>query len=110
MAETLGEARPFATPKVAAGAFFVHAQNRVLLLRPTYEGDKMLFVFDGGTLSQAQLDAIRFGDGEIGEWRFVDAAELDELTIPRLARRIRQALNARSQQKALYLQQGAVLA
>ncbi len=72
------------------------------------EGDKVLFVFDGGILSPDQLAEIKFEDGEIGEWAFVDAAQLDQLTIPRLARRIRQALLARQQARTLYLQDGSV--
>src|SRR4051812_30805737 len=58
-------------------------------------GDKMLFAFDGGNLSADQLSAIVFRDGEIGEWAFVDDTQLDRLTIPRLARRIRATMKAR---------------
>src|SRR3954447_26147436 len=39
------------------------------------EGDKMLFVFDGGRLTADQLAAIVFEDGEIGEWAFVDDSQ-----------------------------------
>ncbi len=73
------------------------------------EGDKILFVFDGGRLDRGQLERIQFADGEIAEWRFVDAEELDQLTTPRLARRIRSALDARQQGRTLYLQNGGVL-
>jgi ADP-ribose pyrophosphatase YjhB (NUDIX family) len=55
------------------------------------QGTKLLFVFDGGHLTAAQLDAIRFTDGEITEWRFVPPAHLDDYLIPRLARRLRAA-------------------
>jgi 8-oxo-dGTP pyrophosphatase MutT (NUDIX family) len=72
------------------------------------EGDKVLLVFDGGVLSEDKLAGINFVDGEIAEWAFVDADELDQLTIPRLARRIRQALLARQQGRILYLQDGAI--
>jgi 8-oxo-dGTP diphosphatase len=70
------------------------------------EGDKMLFVFDGGRLNADQLSAIVFEDGEIDEWAFVDDSQLDELTIPRLARRIRATLKARREAQATYLEQG----
>ena len=71
------------------------------------EGDKMLFVFDGGTLDQSQLNNVIFRDGEISEWAFVDSSKLDELTIPRLARRIRESIEARRERQTLYLEQGA---
>ncbi|GAB1692777.1 NUDIX domain-containing protein [Krasilnikovia sp. M28-CT-15] len=147
-------ARPFATPRVAAGALFVDDQDRVLMLRPTYkaywdipggyveggespldacmrevreeigldirvtellavdwaphpdEGDKVLFIFEGGRLSPEQLDAIRFVDGEAREWSFVDMERLQDLTIPRLSRRIREALRAHKSARAVYLQEG----
>jgi 8-oxo-dGTP pyrophosphatase MutT (NUDIX family) len=72
------------------------------------EGDKMLFIFDGGFLSPDQLAEIKFVEGEIGHWAFVDPERLDEVTIPRLARRIREALQAWTNARTVYLQMGAV--
>lgn len=147
-------ARPQATPKVAAGALFVDEQERMMLVRPTYkshwdipggyveegesplsacarevyeelglrvaigalltvdwaprpdEGDKILFVFDGGTLTADHLSAVTFNDGEIAEWAFVEDRQLDELTIPRLARRLRASMQARKQARTAYLEEG----
>ncbi|MDI6098181.1 NUDIX hydrolase [Actinoplanes sp. NEAU-A12] len=155
MIDSAEQARPFATPRVAAGALFVDDQGGVLMLRPTYkaywdipggyveegetplnacvrevqeelglqvaiesllavdwapnpdEGDKVLFVFDGGHLRPEQLAAIQFEDGEISQWAFVDQERLDEVTIPRLARRVRAALSARRSAQTVYLQDGA---
>ncbi len=70
------------------------------------EGDKVLFVFDGGTLNHDQLDKIAFRDGEISEWAFVDDSKLDELTIPRLARRIRESVRAHRDVQTAYLEHG----
>jgi 8-oxo-dGTP diphosphatase len=56
------------------------------------EGDKLLFVFDGGMLTDAQHAAIQFTDGEIIEWAYVEPAQLDEYTVDRLARRLRAAV------------------
>lgn len=70
------------------------------------EGDKMLFVFEGSSLRDDQVASIRFQDGEIDEWAFVDRNRLGEFTIPRLAGRIRQALTARREQRTVFLQQG----
>jgi 8-oxo-dGTP diphosphatase len=70
------------------------------------EGDKMLFLFDGGKLTAKQLETVEFRDGEIQEFKFVDEAMLDDLTIPRLARRLRAAMQARHQMRPAYLEQG----
>lgn len=70
------------------------------------EGDKVLFVFDGGRLDDDQLAGIRFTDGEIDEWDLVDEKRLDEVTVPRLSRRIRQALRARDHERPRYLHHG----
>lgn len=154
MIDSADAAQAFATPRVAAGALFVDADQRVLMLRTTYksywdipggyvetgesplaacvrevreelgldvtitgllavdwaphleEGDKILFVFDGGSLTSEQLAQINFVDGEIVEWAFIDVARLDDVTVPRLARRIKKALEAHRQSRTLYLEGG----
>src|SRR5699024_6407182 len=58
------------------------------------EGDKILFIFDGGTLTADQLSAIRLQPSELVEYAFHDLTQADELLIPRLARRLAQALDA----------------
>jgi len=70
------------------------------------EGDKLLFIFDGGQLRAEQVDQIRFVDGEITEYRFATSDEIDELTIPRLARRLRAAIEAQATQCTVYLENG----
>jgi ADP-ribose pyrophosphatase YjhB (NUDIX family) len=72
---------------------------------PDDEGDKLLFVFDGGALSDDDLRRIRHVDGEIGEWRFVTLHELERFTIARLARRIRSTV-AGTGPAATYLENG----
>ena len=72
------------------------------------EGDKILFLFDGGQLTIDQLNGIHFRDGEIREFAFVEDKNLDELTIPRLARRIRATMQARHQTKPAYLEGGVI--
>ncbi|TCK20940.1 NUDIX domain-containing protein [Pseudonocardia endophytica] len=39
--------------------------------------DQIVFVFDGGTLTDEQISGITIGDDEIAAWRFVDPDELD---------------------------------
>jgi 8-oxo-dGTP diphosphatase len=72
------------------------------------EGDKLLFVFDGGVLSLEQIAAIRVDGTEISEFAFRARAELDAALIPRLARRVHAAIDARSLGRAAYLEHGMV--
>jgi 8-oxo-dGTP pyrophosphatase MutT (NUDIX family) len=70
------------------------------------EGDKLLFVFEGGVLSDEQTARIRFDDGELSEWKFVDPQELDLYVPDRLARRIITALSSRDEGIAAYAEHG----
>lgn len=56
------------------------------------EGDKLLFVFDGGPLDPSALDTARLQRSEIGEARFAGPDELPALLPERLVRRVRSAL------------------
>jgi 8-oxo-dGTP diphosphatase len=73
------------------------------------EGDKLLFIFDGGVLSQDQVAAIRVDGTEISEFAFRSRPELDRLLIPRLSRRVHAAIDARSAGRAVYLEHGSAL-
>jgi 8-oxo-dGTP diphosphatase len=70
------------------------------------EGDKLLFVFDGGVLTQAQIASITVDGKEISEFAFHDRGDVDRLLIPRLARRVHAALDAREHGATLYLEHG----
>ncbi|GGM26438.1 NUDIX hydrolase [Micromonospora sonchi] len=70
------------------------------------EGDKLLFIFDGGTLTAQQELAIRFEDAELTEWRYVAAEALEQHGPPRLARRIRTAIAACSAGGSAYAEHG----
>ena len=131
----------FATPRVAAGALFLDAHNRVLLVHPTYketwdipggyvergespaaacarelkeelgidrvplrlinvdwapndhEGDKLLFLFDCGTLD-ADEARIRLPADELDRWAWVDIERLDDYVIDRISRRVRAAVQS----------------
>ncbi|WP_405004396.1 NUDIX hydrolase [Kitasatospora purpeofusca] len=72
------------------------------------EGDKLLFVFDGGILAADELDNIAVDQVEIGEHAFHATNELDGLLIPRLARRIHAACVARTQSATTYLEHGEI--
>lgn len=70
------------------------------------EGDKLLFVFDGGALTEQDQARITFPDGELSEWRFVAVDGLDSYVPARLARRIRTAIHARNHGHAAYAEHG----
>ncbi|MEY9876922.1 8-oxo-dGTP diphosphatase [Streptacidiphilus sp. MAP12-33] len=70
------------------------------------EGDKLLFVFDGGVLPAEERAQINLDGLEIGEYAFHAADQIDELLIPRLARRVHAAIDARSAAATSYLENG----
>ncbi|ARF59598.1 NUDIX domain-containing protein [Streptomyces gilvosporeus] len=70
------------------------------------EGDKVLYVFDGGQLAPDELFEIKLPPDELLAAKFHPADDLDELLIPRLARRVKAAITARSQSHPQYLEHG----
>jgi 8-oxo-dGTP diphosphatase len=73
------------------------------------QGDKLLFIFDGGHLSPAQQTSIRLAEQELTDWRFCPASTLDDLLIPRLARRVHACITTGTTMPARYLEHGAPL-
>ncbi|MEU4830759.1 NUDIX hydrolase [Streptosporangium sp. NPDC023615] len=73
------------------------------------EGDKVLFLFDGGTLSPSMRDSIRLGADELASYDFHSVEELPGLLIERLAKRVLAAVTARSLGRPLYLEHGQQL-
>jgi ADP-ribose pyrophosphatase YjhB (NUDIX family) len=71
------------------------------------EGDKMLFVFDGGRLSAEDQAQIRLESSELRSYAFYDAEDLVDMLIPRLARRLILAVSARQQGRTLYAEHGS---
>ncbi|GAA2724974.1 MULTISPECIES: NUDIX hydrolase [Streptomyces] len=70
------------------------------------EGDKVLYVFDGGRLGAEEVRAIKLAPDELLAAEFHPTDALDELLIPRLARRVGRAIKARAQAHPLYLEHG----
>jgi ADP-ribose pyrophosphatase YjhB (NUDIX family) len=69
------------------------------------EGDKILYVFDCGEVGDASQIELR--DGEIDLWKWVPVSEVADYAIPRLARRLTRAYEARQTGPPLYLEHGA---
>jgi 8-oxo-dGTP diphosphatase len=67
------------------------------------EGEKILFIFDGGQLSPDQEAAVKLREEEIASYGYYTLAEIANRTPPRLSRRIAQAAQASSTR---YLEDG----
>lgn len=67
----------------------------------------MLFVFDGGEIRPELADQIAIPADELSDWRFHDETGLEAALIPRLARRVIVAVNARRQAVTTYLEHGS---
>jgi 8-oxo-dGTP diphosphatase len=70
------------------------------------EGDKILYIFDGGRLDDDDLTRIAFEDGEIAEFRYVALTDLAELVPARLARRVHTAVAALNAGRAVNAEHG----
>jgi 8-oxo-dGTP diphosphatase len=70
------------------------------------EGDKVLFVFDGGTLVTAELQTLSLPTDELSAHAFQPGEALDDLMPPRLVRRVRAAIDAQRAGETRYLEHG----
>ena len=66
----------------------------------------LLFVFDGGTLTDSEVAALRPDGDEIAETRYWPAGDLDDLAPARLVNRLRLALTALQTGQTLYAERG----
>jgi len=73
------------------------------------DGDKVLFVFDGGELSDDEVSGLRLSDQELSDYRFADQTLFSELLTDRLERRLTSALDAKRAGRTIYLEDGLPL-
>lgn len=73
------------------------------------EGDKLLFIFDGGTLTADQCGVIQVAAGELDDAAFHPAEQFSHLLPDRLARRLTLAVAAAGSGKTLYAEQGKLV-
>lgn len=66
------------------------------------EGDRICLVFDGGHLSDAESALIRIDGAELTDFRFAHPDTFADLLSPRLADRVRVALDARTGCRTVY--------
>lgn len=74
---------------------------------PRDREDRILFVFDGGTITEPRQ--IRLQQEELRSYEFVPPSEAERRLIPRLARRVAEALRARESGETRYLEHGRSL-
>ena len=72
--------------------------------RPPWDGG-LMFLFDGGVFSAAQIADIRLPHDELERFDFVPPAGLESVLIPRLARRVLACLPPRGH-AGVYLEDG----
>ena len=70
------------------------------------QGDRVLFVFDGGTLTRGEIAAIRLQAEELKSYVFLPPDEAFDQLIPRLERRMRAAVLAQEERRTVYLEHG----
>ncbi|MFJ2925440.1 NUDIX domain-containing protein [Streptomyces massasporeus] len=70
------------------------------------EGDKVLYLLDGGQLGQDDVARISLQHDELKGFAFFTPEQISEHTIPRLARRVIAATEARDAASPVYLEHG----
>ena len=82
--------------------------GRLLVVDYTSQNEEyteaLMWVFDGGILSNIQISSIKLPDSELKSFRFVDLLELKQFVIPRMFSRLEQALCAVLNNQTLYLE------
>jgi len=68
--------------------------------------DSLMFIFDGGTLTDQQQSELQVGDGELNSYRFCPPTEVEHLLRPYVWNRVSQALKALTAGTPLYLHNG----
>jgi len=75
---------------------------------PPWDGG-LMFLFDGGVLSQSQIAEIRLPPDELGRFEFVSPDALESVLVPRLARRVLASLPSGGH-GGVYLEDGVSVA
>ncbi len=70
------------------------------------EGDKVLFIFDGGVIDEDGHAQLELESAELSDVRYFDRAERAAVLNERLTRRVSAALDAKADQHSRYLEHG----
>ncbi len=68
------------------------------------KGDRVQFIFNGGTLTQSQIEAIRLPADELSEYKFVSLEEGLKLLGGLLHDRVTAAFQAHAEKRVIYLE------
>ncbi len=71
------------------------------------EGDKILYVFDGGELRPQDQELIKLAPDELADCAFHTPDQLPTLLPPRLSRRVALAVDARAAGNTIYAEHGS---
>lgn len=69
-------------------------------------GDKLIFLFSGGRLSQSDVAAITIDEEELDSWRFFEPEEALVLLPRRIRKRVQAGLRAKTDGTTIYLENG----
>ena len=72
---------------------------------PPWDGGLMV-LFDGGVLASEQIAGIQLRPEELDGYDFIAPDALDNVLVPRLARRVKACLRAREAGTSIYLEDG----
>ena len=70
------------------------------------KGDALMFIFDGGIFSNAQVERIVLQKEELSMFRFMPLNETQSLLPAKAVERVRQAVRAMNQGEVVYLEDG----
>ncbi len=73
---------------------------------PILREEHVAFVFDGGELTDDELEGIELRLGDVDSWAYLPPEELFVMLEPRLTRRVTAALDARLAERTDYLENG----
>ena len=73
---------------------------------PVVREEHVAFVFDGGELTDDELEGLELRLGDIDSWAYIPPEELFVMLEPRLTRRVTAALDARLAGRTDYLENG----
>ena len=78
-----------------------------MCIRDSQRTESLNFIFDGGTLPEDVIAAIRLPVKELLAYRFLDPTEALSLMKPRLRKRVTQCLSLRDSGMMTYLEEEA---
>ena len=68
--------------------------------------DHISMVFDGGELSETEMNNVHLQQEELTEYRFVSVQEAEQLLATNLAKRLPKCIEAHKSKKTIYLENG----